>query len=227
MGISFLISLFAGGYVTARLAGSLQRVNGILHGLVVWGIVSLASVYLMTTAAGSLLGGAFTVAGKGISMLGTGAAIMAPQVVSKAAGQGGLSLDSIIAEGKQAISQSGKPAAPGTIQASDKELTDSLKKLFAGGTVNAADKDATVNALVARTNLTRPEAEAKVDGWISQYQQTKAQTETTARNVSQDVMSGLSKAAMWAFIAMVLEAVAAGIGGALGARTEYRHARHA
>jgi hypothetical protein len=127
MGISFLISLFAGGYVTARLAGSLQTVNGILHGLVVWGIVSLASVYLMTTAAGSLLGGAFTVAGKGISMLGTGTAAVTPQA---------------------------------------------------------------------------------------------------ARNVSQDVMSGLSKAAMWAFIAMVLEAIAAGIGGALGARTEYRHAHY-
>jgi hypothetical protein len=53
--ISSLVSLFLGGYVAARLAG---RFNGWLHGLITWGTLTLLTLMLLTTAAGSLIGAA-------------------------------------------------------------------------------------------------------------------------------------------------------------------------
>ena len=53
--ISSLISLFLGGYIAARLGGTF---NGWLHGLATWGVVTLGTIMLLTTAAGSLIGAA-------------------------------------------------------------------------------------------------------------------------------------------------------------------------
>ena len=51
--LSSIISLFVGGYIAARLAGLR---NGWLHGLTTWGIVTLLTVVLLTTAIGGLIG---------------------------------------------------------------------------------------------------------------------------------------------------------------------------
>lgn len=51
--VSSIISLFIGGYIAARLAGTR---NGWLHGLTTWGIVTLLTAVLLSTAVGSLIG---------------------------------------------------------------------------------------------------------------------------------------------------------------------------
>jgi hypothetical protein len=51
--ISSLISLFLGGYIAARLSGGF---NGWLHGLATWATVTMITILLLTTAAGSLIG---------------------------------------------------------------------------------------------------------------------------------------------------------------------------
>ena len=53
--LSTLLSLFLGGYIAARLAG---RFNGWLHGLTTWGTLTLATLMLLTSAAGQLIGAA-------------------------------------------------------------------------------------------------------------------------------------------------------------------------
>ncbi len=72
LAISTLIALFAGGWVAARLAGFPRRMNGVLHGIVVWGVVTLFSFYLMTTTVGALISGVAGVVGKGVSLIGSG-----------------------------------------------------------------------------------------------------------------------------------------------------------
>ncbi len=51
--LSSLISLFLGGYIAARLGGTF---NGWLHGLATWGLVTMLTIMLLTTAAGGLIG---------------------------------------------------------------------------------------------------------------------------------------------------------------------------
>ena len=61
--VSNLLALAAGGYTAAWLAGNTLRFDGMLHGLVTWGVTLLLTFYLLTTALGGLIGGAFTMVG--------------------------------------------------------------------------------------------------------------------------------------------------------------------
>ena len=54
--ISSVVALGAGGYVAAWLAGIELRFDGVLHGLVTWGIATLVTLYLLTSAIGGIIG---------------------------------------------------------------------------------------------------------------------------------------------------------------------------
>lgn len=73
-GISTLISLFLGGMVAGRLAGMPLKMDSALHGLLVWGMSTLLTFYLLTTAIGGLIGGTASILGKGLSVAGQTAA---------------------------------------------------------------------------------------------------------------------------------------------------------
>jgi hypothetical protein len=62
--IAALIALFAGGATTGRLAGILRRKDGFLHGAVLWSLTTVATVWLMVSGLGFLLGGAFNIVGQ-------------------------------------------------------------------------------------------------------------------------------------------------------------------
>lgn len=59
--ISALAALFVGGFVAGRLCGFKRRWDGLLHGALTWALVTLASIVLLTTALGSIIGGAWNV----------------------------------------------------------------------------------------------------------------------------------------------------------------------
>ena len=58
-GISMLTSAFVGGYVTARMSGMRRKIDGALHGAVSWAVTTLFLVFMVTSAAGSLMNGVF------------------------------------------------------------------------------------------------------------------------------------------------------------------------
>ena len=58
--VSSCIALVAGGYVAAWLAGIELRFDGMLHGLVTWGIATLLTFWLLTSAIGGIIGGGFS-----------------------------------------------------------------------------------------------------------------------------------------------------------------------
>lgn len=82
-GISTLISLFLGGWVAGRLAGVPLKTDSMLHGLLTWGLSTLLTFYLLTSAIGGLLGGTARAVGGVASTATQGAATAA----SGAAGQ--------------------------------------------------------------------------------------------------------------------------------------------
>ncbi len=71
--ISSLLSLFAGGWVAGRLAGSPQRFDGIIHGVLTWSLVTLITIYFLTTTIGSLIGGAGRLVGGVVRTAGSAA----------------------------------------------------------------------------------------------------------------------------------------------------------
>lgn len=74
--VSTIIALFLGGWVAGHLAGIPKRSEGLLHGVVTWGLVTLVSFYLMTTVIGRLVNAAGGVIGQ---VMQTGGEL-APQV---------------------------------------------------------------------------------------------------------------------------------------------------
>ncbi|HVG16800.1 MAG TPA: hypothetical protein VM935_17650 [Chitinophagaceae bacterium] len=81
--ISFLLSLFSGGWVAGRLTGTRNKFNDSVHGVLTWVVFVLLNLWLLTSAAGSLIRSASGVLGSTVSMLGQGAAMNAPELGNK------------------------------------------------------------------------------------------------------------------------------------------------
>ncbi len=82
--VSSLVALALGGYVAAWLGGLTTRFDGLLHGIMTWAIATLLTFYLLTSAVGGLIDGAFSVVGSGLSSAGSGVASVAPKLADAA-----------------------------------------------------------------------------------------------------------------------------------------------
>jgi hypothetical protein len=60
--LSSCMAIGVGGFVAAWFAGVEIRFDGVLHGLVTWGIATLLTFWLLTSAIGSVIGGGFSAA---------------------------------------------------------------------------------------------------------------------------------------------------------------------
>ena len=70
--ISSCLAIAAGGYVAAWLAGIEIRFDGVLHGLITWGITTLVTFWLLSSAIGGIIGGGFSALGTVTSAAGSG-----------------------------------------------------------------------------------------------------------------------------------------------------------
>ncbi|MEO8326337.1 MAG: hypothetical protein ABI618_10835 [Nitrospirota bacterium] len=247
-----IIALFAGGWVAGRLAGMPQETDGLLHGFITWGAATLVAVYFLTSAAGSILTGTFGVMGDALGATGQGMAALAPNISDMATkkfeetdmtwkniqeearlllqqtGKQKLQPQSIENNTKQAsenMKESVKKSAANPQQA-DEELMPLLERMMSKGDKVASeiDKDAIANVLVARTDMTKQEAERTVDGWVATYEKAttkynelKGQAKQKALEAADATAKAVSQASIWTFIALIFGASAAGIGGMLGA----------
>lgn len=71
LGFTVILSLFIGGFVAARFAGIPNAGDGLLHGLLVWGLVSILTMFLLSTTIGRVISGLASLFGTGIDLLGT------------------------------------------------------------------------------------------------------------------------------------------------------------
>lgn len=249
-GVSSIVSLFAGGWVAGHLAGVPDKTDAMLHGIVTWGLATIAMAYLLASIVGSIVSGGASVVGTATTAAGSAAAAAAVPAASAAKQQleeSGISVDSLMNQAKQLLQQTGKPALqPESLENQAQTATDKLtaeqntqspedmqsvvQRIIKQGeaTVNQADRDALINVVVARTGLSRPEAEARVDNWAqgyekarAEYEQKKAEAEQKAREVADAAAKASAQAAIAAVVALLLGALAAGFGGSLAGRRFY------
>src|SRR5437899_10951070 len=55
--VTGLISIWVGSCIAGRLCGGPLRSDGLIHGLVTWSVSTCATMFLLATTAGALLGG--------------------------------------------------------------------------------------------------------------------------------------------------------------------------
>lgn len=79
--VTGILSLFLGGWVAGRLAGVPQRLDGAIHGLVTWGLVTLFTFWMLTTTVGAVLNATAWTLGQGISAASQGVGAVAGAAV--------------------------------------------------------------------------------------------------------------------------------------------------
>lgn len=177
--LTALVSLFLAGSTTGRLAGRLERRDGFLHGVVLWGLSTLLAVWLISRGLGALFGGAMSLTGNvlGGATRAVGAATSAA-VGAATSGNNDVNLDfgDVRRELERTLRQTGDPALrPESLATSARRAGNTAT----GGRDNEAaireigdlvqqragnvDRDDVLNVITQRTDLSRAEAERLAD----------------------------------------------------------------
>jgi hypothetical protein len=213
--VSALISVWVGACVAGRLSGGPRRADGMLHGIVTWSVATFAAWYLLATATGALLGGAGALLGNVLSLGNT------PAGEKAMATQG--PLRGIVPQAANLLPPTGRtevqPAQLAQLAKEDPEVGVALARMEAnGGAAKATqDRDQVVQMLVNKHNMNQQEAANLVSQWDQQAQQLENQASQKARQAGQTAAHGISKGALWAFIALILGMLVSAWGGWAGA----------
>ena len=205
--ITSLLALFAGGWIAGRLAPSRRLFDGIIHGILAWSLVTLITLYFLTTTIGSILGGVGRLVGNTLGVVGNvagqGVQAAAPAIKDALQNQG-VDLSSLKQQATTLLRQTGKAGLqPGALSrqadaagsqvsnsaadaASDPQQTDTevgglIDRLLGQGkgVASQVDKEAVVNVIVARTGKSREEASQIADNWVATSKQAAAKWEQT------------------------------------------------
>lgn len=221
--VSTVIALVIGGYVAARLAGVPTRFDGVLHGLVIWGLALLLTVYLITSAVGGLIGGAFSVIGGTVSAAGSaigstasaaGSGIKAalPQVEQAT----GINPD-VLQKQAESILQPSAPQDLASMSHADaaKAIGQAFPDLLSGGDKAATAKRRITDIVAAQTHISPQDAQKRVDDAHTRLTDLKNQAVQTATHAADVSAAAAAHASLLAFVGLLIGAVAAGIGGGL------------
>lgn len=229
---SALISLFAGGYVASHMAGAVEREDGILHGISTWAIATILSLAFMSSAIGSIVGTASNVLGQGLSLAGSAAAELSPEVADALDLQS-IRLDAVTEEARGILSAANPAIQPpaattdGTIEttnaepltAQQRELNLSITRLLmmSADDPNApTTREAVVNTLVEQGGMTPAQAQQTVTTWETNFQEVRAQAEETARRVGQAIADTVTALTGVVFMMMIVSLAGAVFGGYSG-----------
>lgn len=142
---SSAMALFAGGWVSAHLAGAPDKTDASLHGLLTWALAAIVTTYLLASLMGAALGGGSKLLGSAATAGASGAIpdAMRRQVPSD------LSVDSLKNQAQQRLAQVVSPgaAAPSDPSAPPTEEQKQQAEAKARQVADAAAKRASQAAL--------------------------------------------------------------------------------
>ncbi|MTH46403.1 TIGR04086 family membrane protein [Intestinirhabdus alba] len=218
-GISMLIAIAVGAWISGRLA---QR-EGALHGLLMFGVNTLFSVWLAVTLVNYTVSGAMNVMGAGLSAIGSTVSAAAPHAARMAQDklqENGINLDSLQSELETTLRQTGKPelqpenlqndaqnavdsaqnqaqATANNPQNADTDIANWVKGLIDRNqdTLQAADRDALKNIIKARTGKSDAEAEQIVAQTERNYQLARQKYAELKQQAEQKAREAADKAA--------------------------------
>jgi hypothetical protein len=201
--VSGIVAAFAGGYIAARMSGKTVPTTGALHGLTAWAFTTLLVLYMLSTAVGTMVGGAFSGVANAIGGVSQTVAETAAPVIERAN-----PLEAIEAQ----VSSTGTDP-----EALTNRAVAAIRDLVMGNEAGAADARATAaQALAEARGIPLDQATQQVEQIEQQYTETVAQAEQMATETADAAASAVSTGALVAFFALVLGAVAGWFGGRSG-----------
>ena len=207
--VSSIIALAFGGYAAAWLAGIELRWDGMLHGLITWGIATLMTIYLLSSAVGSIIGGGFSAVGSAASATGSGIKDAA-QPLAQAAG---VSPDMLQQQAQSYLQPANPDPATMSPQDAQKQVVTNLATYAKGGPDAPAAKEQVINIMAAQQHISHDDAAKRFNDAQAKLQQTRDQAVQTAKNAADASAAAASKTSFAAFGDLLLGAIAAAIGG--------------
>jgi len=220
LAVSNLIGLAVGGYVAARLSGTADGTDGILHGLSVWALSFLVSAVLLT----NVVSGTVRTAASGVSSLmsGIGSTVSSAASTAGGAAAGQINPQAIVDRMQNALAGSGGNPAQMNSDQRRAEITQILTSRATSGGFEGGSRDRLSQLVAAEYNVSPQEANNRITQLEQQAQQTANQATQTARNAADTAADGAATAAFFIFGAMLLGAVASVLGARAGTRNAVR-----
>jgi len=209
--VSSCVALGLGGYIAAWLAGIEIRFDGMLHGLVAWGIATLLTIYLLTSAIGGIIGGGFSALGGIVSAAGSGVREAAKPIAEAA----GVSPEMLQQQAQAYLQPTNSDPAKMSPQDAQKEIASNLATYVKGGPEAPAARERVINIMAAQMQISHDDAAKRFDSAEAKLKQTRDQTVQTAKAAADASAEAASKAAFAAFGNLLLGALFAAIGGSL------------
>ncbi len=209
--LSNLIALAVGGFAAARMAGVVQRGDGVLHGLVTWGIATLFTFYLLSTALGGLIGGAYSVVGGTLNAAGSSVKAAAGPVAQAA----GISPDVVQQQVQGYLQPTDQDPATMSPQDAQKAIATQLSTYVQGGTDAPAARERIISIMAVQMHVDHDAAAKRFDDLQAKATQTKNEAIQTAKNTADRSAAAGSTAAYLGFGVLLLDGIVAAIAGAL------------
>lgn len=246
-GISTIIWLTAtqiiasgmGGYLAGRLRTRWAGIHAnevyfrdTAHGFLSWTVSTLATVTLLASAIGGILGGAANLAGglaTGVvstAALAGGAASQTSQadrLADKVSGKFDYFIDSMFREDASTTATPSTENAVVNANSAEKNVPAvEVARIFANSLDDKAlpANDVTyIGQLVAKnTGLTQQEAEKRVTDAFSTIQKKKAEAELAAREAAEKARKASIYATLWLFVSLLIGAFSASLSATWGGR---------
>lgn len=168
MGATTFFALFIGGWVAGHFAGVPDTTDGLLHGIMVWGVSMILTLLLLLTSVGRIVSSMSSLMGQGLHLLGEvtqgaahiagsaarGAAQAAGNIASAAGSDGqradgpDISLEEIQAEARQLMREAG--IAPERVQAEIRNMQHDVEDAVSETVQHPDDAEQQLSTTLAR-----------------------------------------------------------------------------
>ncbi|MCJ2036075.1 PhnA-like protein [Methylobacterium sp. J-068] len=211
---SGVVAALAGGFIAGRLSGKPIAGAAGLHGLVSWAVTTLVVLYLLTSAVGGIVGGAFS----GVTSTLGGAGSLVGGTVQTAAQAAAPSL-SKISNPLDGIEQSVRQQAAGQDpQAAKDAAVAAIRALFTGDPAQKAQaENRAADALAKAQGIPVDQAKTQIQDYRKQYEEAVATAKQKAEVAAVAAKSAATQGAFYGALALILGALAGFLGGRIGA----------
>ena len=216
--VANLIGLAVGGYVAARLSGTADDTDGVLHGLSVWALGFILSGMLLGNLAAGAVNTAVTGASSIIGGVAQGAGNVAAAAAPAAANAAQGANPNALVDRLQAALQSGGNVAQMTSDQRKAEIGRIVTARVTSGNFEGNSRDRLSQLVAAEFNIPAAEANQRIATIEQDAQRTAAEAERRAREAAETASNAAATGAYWFFAAMLLGAIAAVLGARIGTR---------
>ncbi|MEP9401940.1 hypothetical protein [Sphingomonas sp. VNH70] len=216
--VTTVLALGAGGYAAARVSGVTERFDALAHGLVVWGVTLILTLYLLTSAVGGIIGGAFRTVGSvaGAATTTVGAAGGA------AASVAGVNVQDVRQEAARYLSDAPGDPARMTPEQAQAQVARELPALARGGAEGQQAERRIVAIVAAQRGIPREQAQAQVTRARQQFEQTRNEAVATAKQAADAAAGTAASTSFLLVLALLVGAGAAGFGATAATRRRMR-----